>query len=151
MMYFSRINNNLTDKTYTYINLDFEQVINSIKRALDECTQHFHRFKYKCEVVKFNHATHGNTNYFTLTNNFKIQHEEVNEANEINHQIDEFEQGESGYISDSIKKLTVKMFEYHDIRAFSYCKLPKSFCSSTSIVNIQNDDNYRLFMVYFSS
>ena len=34
------------------------------------------------------------------------------------------------------------MFIYHDIRASSYSKLPKSFCNSTSIVNIQNDDNY---------
>ena len=33
------------------------------------------------------------------------------------------------------------MFRYHDIKASSFCKLPKSFCSSTSIVNIQNDDN----------
>ena len=33
------------------------------------------------------------------------------------------------------------MFRYHDIRASSYCKLPKSFFISTSIVNIQNDDN----------
>ena len=49
---------------------------------------------------------------------------------------------DSGYIFDSIKKLTVKMFKYHDIRASSYCKLPKSFCNSSSIVNIQNDDNY---------
>ena len=56
--------------------------------------------------------------------------------------MDEFEQGESGYIFDSIKKLTVKMFKYHDIRASSYCKLPKSFCNSKSIVNIQNKDNY---------
>ena len=43
---------------------------------------------------------------------------------------------------DGIKKLTVEMFRYHDIRASSYCKLPKSFCNSTSIINIQNDDNY---------
>ena len=139
----SRINNNLTDKTSRYINPDFEQVDNLIKRAIDECTQNFHRFKYKCEfVIKFNHATHGNTNFFTLTNRFKNQHEEVNEVNELSDQIDEFEQGESGYIFDSIKKLTVKMFRYHDIRASSYCKLPKSFCNSTSIVNIQNNDNY---------
>ena len=34
------------------------------------------------------------------------------------------------------------MFRYHDMRASSYCKLPKSFCGSTSVVNIQNDDNY---------
>ena len=58
----------------------------------------------KCEIViKFNHATHGNTNYFTLTNKFKNQHEEVNEANELSAQVDEFEQRESGYIFDSIK------------------------------------------------
>ena len=139
----SSINNNLTDKTYTYIDPDFEKVDNLIKKTIDECTQHFHRFKYKCEfVVKFNHATHGNTNYFTLTNKFKNHYEEVNEANELNHQIDEFEQGEGGYIFDSIKKLTVKMFRYHDIRAPSYCKLPKLYCNSSSRVNIQNDDNY---------
>ena len=53
----SRINKNPTDKTYTYINPDFEQVDNLIKRAIDECTQHFQRFKNKCEfVVKFNHS-----------------------------------------------------------------------------------------------
>ena len=56
--------------------------------------------------------------------------------------MDEFGQGESGYIFDSIKKLIVKTFKYHDIRASSYCKLPKSFCNSKSIVNIQNNDNY---------
>ena len=133
----SRINNNLTDKTYTYINPDFEKVDNLVKRAIDDCTKYFQRFKNKCEfVVKFNHATYDNTNYFTLTNKFKNQHEEVNEANEFNHQLHEFEQGESGYIFDSIKKLTAKMFRYHDIRASSYCKLPKSFCNSTSKINI---------------
>ena len=138
-----RIKNNLTDKTYRYINPEFEQVDNLIKRTFDECTQHFHRFKYKCEfVIKFNHATHGNTNYFTVTNKFENQYEEVNEANELSDQIDEFELGESGYMFDSIKKLTVKMFKNHDIRASSYCKLPKSFCNSTSVVNIQNNDNY---------
>ena len=45
-------------------------------------------------------------------------------------------------IFDSIKKLTVKMFKYHVIRASSYCKLPESFRNSKSIVNIQNNDNY---------
>ena len=139
----SRINNNLTDKTYTYINPDFEKVDNLVQRAIDDCTKYFDRYKYKYEfVVKFNHATHCITNYFTITNTFKSQYEELNEANEIGHQLDEFEQGEGGYIFDSIKKLTVKLFKYHDIRASSYCKLPKSFCNSTSIVNIQNDDNY---------
>ena len=92
--------------------------------------------------MKFNHATSGNTNCFTLKNKFKNQHEEVNEDNELSHQIDEFEQGESGYIFDSIKKLTVKMFKYHDIRASSCCKFSKSFCNSKSIVEIQNNDNY---------
>ena len=71
---FSRKNNNLTDKTYTYINPDFEKVDNLVERAIDDCTKYFHRFKYICVfVVKFNHATHGTTNYFTKTNNFKNQ------------------------------------------------------------------------------
>ena len=141
----SRINSNFTDKTYTYINPDFEKVDNLIKRVIDDCTKYFHRFKYKCEfVVKFNHATHGTTNYFTLINKFENQNEELNEANEISHQMDEFEQGESGYIFDSIKKLRVKMFKYHDIRASSYCNIPKSFFNSKSKVNIQNNDNYCL-------
>ena len=73
---------------------------------------------------------------------FKNQHEILNEANELKDLIDEFEQGESGYIFDSIKKLTVKMFKYNDIRASSYCKLPKSFCNSKPMVNLQNNDNY---------
>ena len=61
----SRVNINLTDETYTYINPDFEKIHNLIERAIDECTQHFHRFKYKYElVIKFNHATHGHTNCF---------------------------------------------------------------------------------------
>ena len=34
------------------------------------------------------------------------------------------------------------MFKNLDIRAFSYCKLPKSFRNSKSIINIQNDNNY---------
>ena len=42
----------------------------------------------------------------------------------------------------ALKKLTVKKFKYYHIRASSYCKLHKSFFSSTSIVNIQNDDNH---------
>ena len=139
----SRINILLTDKTYTYLNPDFEKVDNLNRRAIDDCTKHCHRFKYKCEfVVKLNHATHGTTNYFTLINGFKNQYEELNEVSELGHQINEFEEGESGYIFDSIKKLKIKMFKYHDIRASSYCKLPESFCNSKSVVNIQNNDNY---------
>ena len=88
--------------------------------------------------MKLNQATHDNTNYFTLTNRFRNQHEEVNEANETNHQMDEFEQGKSGLILDTLEKITVKLFRYHDVRASSYCKLPKSFCSSTSITTAFN-------------
>ena len=42
---------------------------------------------------------------------FKNQYEEINESNELSDQIDEFEQGESGYIFDSLKKITVKKFK----------------------------------------
>ena len=38
----SRINNNLTDKTYTYINPDFERIDNLVQRAVDDCTKYFH-------------------------------------------------------------------------------------------------------------
>ena len=40
----SKTNINLTDKTCTYINPDFEKANNLIKKAIDECTQYFHRF-----------------------------------------------------------------------------------------------------------
>ena len=42
------------------------------------------------------------------------------------------------------------MFKNHDIRASSYCKLPKSFCNSKSIVNIQNKDNYCFLWSFFA-
>ena len=34
------------------------------------------------------------------------------------------------------------MFRYYDIKASSYCKLPKPLSNSKSIVNTQNDDIY---------
>ena len=34
------------------------------------------------------------------------------------------------------------MYQHRDIKAASYCKLPKRFCKSKSLVNIQNTDNY---------
>ena len=36
------------------------------------------------------------------------------------------------------------MFRYHVKRASSYWKIPKRICNSKSIVNIQNDDDFRL-------
>ena len=41
----SRMNNNFTDKTCTYINPDFEKVDNLVERAIDDCTKYFHSFK----------------------------------------------------------------------------------------------------------
>ena len=41
-----------------------------------------------------------------------------------------------------LQKKTLKMFRYHDTGAFCFFKLPKPFCTSKSIVNIQNTDNY---------
>ena len=60
----------------------------------------------------------------------------MNNANDISKQIDDIEKDESGYTFDSILKLILKLFKYNDIRASSYCKLPKACCSSKSIVNI---------------
>ena len=59
-------------------------------------------------VLKFTHETHGNTSYFTLTNNFKNQYEEINEANEKNSQLDDCQEGERGYTFDGITKLQKK-------------------------------------------
>ena len=100
-------------KTYSYVNQNFEQIDTLVEIAFDDCTQHFHRFKGKCLfVVKFDHATHGTTHCFSITNKFTVQYAEVDEAYELNHPIDEFEQGESSYVTDSTKKLTVKLFRY---------------------------------------
>ena len=73
---------------------------------------------------------------------FKNQYEKVNEAIDMSHQVDEFEQGQSGYIFDNIKKLTLKMLRYHAISASFYCILPRPFCSSKTFVDLKNDDNY---------
>ena len=136
-----RMSFNPTDKTYKYINPDFEQVDNLVTRAIDGCTKHFHRFKYKCVfVVKLNNATHGTTNFFIITKKIKIN-TKVAEAIELSHQIDEFEQVESGYTFHNIKTLAVKLFRYHDIKACSYCKKLKRYCNSKSIINIQNTEN----------
>ena len=68
------INKNLRDETYTHLNPDFELVDDLVRRATNDCTKKFHRFKYKCVFfVKLNHATHGKTNYFEITNTFKNQ------------------------------------------------------------------------------
>ena len=66
----------------------------------------------------------------------------MNEAKELGIKIEEFEEGESGHTFDSIAKLTMKMYRCHDRRASSYCKMPKPFCNSKSIVNIETNDNY---------
>ena len=74
--------------------------------------------------MKFIHQTHGTTSFFTFANKFKNQHEQVNEANQLGNQIDEFEEEESGYTFDRIRKVTIKTFKYHDMRASSCCILP---------------------------
>ena len=56
-------------------------------------------------MIKSIHETHGTTSYFTLPNKFKNQFEEVDEANELNNQIDEFSEAENGYIFESITKI----------------------------------------------
>ena len=66
---------------------------------------------------------------------FKNQHEQVGEAIEINQH--EFDQGKSGYVFDILKKLTLKIFRYHVIRASSCCKLRNPFCNPESIISIQ--------------
>ena len=84
----SRINDNFTDKKYTYISLECDQVNGFAKRTMDGITQFFHRFKHKCVFFeKITHETHGTTFSFTLSDNFKNQCEEINEANDMSKKI----------------------------------------------------------------
>ena len=92
--------------------------------------------------MKFIHATLGSTKYFTLTNFYKNQCEELLEAKGLLKQIDDFEPGENVYIFDTIRKTTVKLFRYQNIRASIQCKLPKPFCNSKPTVKIGIDVNY---------
>ena len=100
--------NNLTDETYTYLNPVFDQRDGLVERAIDDCTKYFNRFKYKCIfVTKCINQTHATT-YFTLSNKFENQNEELSEPTEITNEIDEFEEGESSHMFASITKLTKK-------------------------------------------
>ena len=78
---------------------------------------------------------------FYINKKNKNQYEEKNEANELNNQTNVFQQGENGYIFDSILKLPIKLFRYHNIIASSYCNLPNPFCYSKSTIKAQNDKN----------
>ena len=139
----SRINSNLTDKTYTYLNPKLDQVDGLTERAVDGYKQFFLSFKEKFVfVVKFIHQTHGSTFYFTLTNKLKNQYEQTNESNELGKQINDFSEGESVYSFESITTKSIKIFKYNDISAFSYWKIPTPFCNTKSKVNKRNDDNY---------
>ena len=57
----------------------------------------------------------------------------------MRNQNDELEQGESGYIFDSMLKMTIKMFRYHDKGTHSHGKIPKPFCNWKSKLLIPND------------
>ena len=70
----SRMNNNLSDKTYIYLNPESNEVNRLVKRAIDVCKQYFYRFDYKFVlVVNFFHQTVG-TASFNLSNEVKKQH-----------------------------------------------------------------------------
>ena len=95
---FSGINDNLSGKIYTYLNLELDQRDGFFTRSIDDCSQFFHRFNYKCViVVKFNHETHGTKTYFTSSNKFNIQFEQINEAKEVSKQIDKDSEEGSSY------------------------------------------------------
>ena len=51
---FSRINGNLTDTNYTNFKLENDQADHLVETTIDDCTQFFHRLKYKCDGVKKN-------------------------------------------------------------------------------------------------
>ena len=62
-----RVNNNLIDKTYTYLILKIDQVEGLLERAIDDFKQFFHRFKSKhVFVVKIFNEANGNISYFFI-------------------------------------------------------------------------------------
>ena len=60
-------------------------------------------------VVRFIHQPHGIKSYFRLWNKFKNQQEKLSEANQLGNQIDDFEEGGSGYTFDSKTKKANKI------------------------------------------
>ena len=73
----------------------------------------------------------------------------MNEANELNIQIEELQQGESGYFFDSMLDLTIELFRFQDIRASSYWQLLKPFNNSKSNFIEQNDDFYCFYCIFW--
>ena len=60
-----RLNNNLTERKYTYLNPEVNRVDDLFTTVIDDCTKSFHRFKFECVfVVKFVHETDGTTVFF---------------------------------------------------------------------------------------
>ena len=54
------------------------------------------------------HETHGSTLYFTLSNKYKNQYQELKEAKEKSNEIDEIPVVNSGYRYAGIFSLTIK-------------------------------------------
>ena len=71
-----RINDNLTDKTYTHLKPDFEQVDVLVKRTIDDRIKYFHSIECESVIVaRLTRATHDTTKNFTGTNSFQNQYE----------------------------------------------------------------------------
>ena len=100
---FYRTNKNLTDKTYTHLHLDCEQLTVWLKELLMNAHKnsiHLSLIKY---LSKFSKMQNMALQIISSTNKFKSYYEEMDEANEIRPQSKELEQGESGYIFDSVR------------------------------------------------
>ena len=52
-----------------------------------------------------------------MKNSYRSLHEPIKEQNELDGKIQEQEEGKSGLCFDSLKKLTIEIFRYHDIGA----------------------------------
>ena len=96
----------LTDKKHVFD----EPIINQLDKIDEEtntnCTQCFHRHKYKCEQkVNFDWGEEGEEEaYFATEIEFEAK-------------IQEYEQGESGFNFGKILNLPIKNFRFIDLRA----------------------------------
>ena len=84
--------------------------------------------------------------YFTIAISYKNIFGPVDEQNEFEAKVQEYEQTEIGFSFDSMIKLTKQNNKYIDIAASSSCILPKPSCKSKSSKHIQNTEGKYCFL-----
>ena len=85
----------------------------------------------------------------TKTNGYKHLYDPTDEQNPLVIEIHEYEAEESGFKFDSVVNITIDFLRYPDKGSSRYCLLPKRYCNTKSIVDIQNTEDNTFFVVCF--